>query len=59
MKEEYKHRIASAIYTVVVTLNRVIINELKFIWKPLLLGIVIAAIFATIAEWSDVIFGKI
>ena len=58
MKDERKHKIASTIYTTAITTKKVVIRELKFIWKPLLLGIVIAAIFTTIAEWSDVIFGS-
>lgn len=58
MNDERKHKIASVIYNTTITTKRVIVKELKFIWKPLLLGIVIAAIFATISEWSDVIFGS-
>ena len=58
MNEENKHKIASTIYTTAVTTKKVVIREIKFIWKPLLLGIAIFAIFATIAEWSDVIFGS-
>lgn len=58
MNDEIKHKIASTIYTVAVTTKKVAKRELKYIWKPLLLGIVIAAIFSTIAEWSDVIFGR-
>ena len=58
MNEENKHKIASTIYTTAVTTKKVVIRELKFIWKPLLLGIAIFVIFATIAEWSDEIFGS-
>lgn len=50
MKDENKHKIASTIYTTSITTKKVVIRELKFIWKPLLLGIVIAAIFATIVS---------
>ena len=53
MKDERKHKIASTIYTIAVTTKKVVIRELKFIWKPLLLGIAILVIFATIGEWSN------
>ncbi|MBD5320425.1 MAG: hypothetical protein HDS07_05985 [Bacteroides sp.] len=53
MKDERKHKIASTIYTIAVTTKKVVIRELKFIWKPLLLGIAILVIFATIGEWNN------
>ena len=54
MDDNTKHVIANAIYKVFLFLKR----ELMFVWKPILLGIIIAAVFSTIAEWSDVLFGN-
>ena len=57
MKDETKHRVANSIYNNSIKLKNGVKRELKFIWKPLLLGLVIVIIFLTIAEWSDVLFG--
>lgn len=54
MKDIHKHNVAKAIYTFICTLKR----EMSLIWKPLLLGLLILIVFATIAEWSDFLFGR-
>lgn len=37
--------------------HKVLARELRLALKPLGIGFIILAIFLTIAEWSDVIFG--
>lgn len=50
MEEKTKHIIARTVYTIC----KILARELRLALKPL---IIILAIFLTIAEWSDVIFG--
>lgn len=47
MKDEHKHNIASAIYNGIIAFKR----ELRFIWKQLLLGIIIAIICAFLNDY--------
>ena len=54
MEDKTKHVIAHAIYTIC----KILARELRLALKPLGIGIIIWAIFVTIAEWSDVIFGQ-
>ncbi|MDO4336357.1 MAG: hypothetical protein Q4C37_11115 [Bacteroidales bacterium] len=58
MKNETKHMVAYIIYNSAVKTKRIFIRELKFIWKPLLIGLAIFVVCATIAEWSDFLFGR-
>lgn len=53
MEEKTKHIIARTVYTIC----KVLARELRLALKPLGIGVIILAIFLTIAEWSDVIFG--
>lgn len=52
MEEKTKHIIARTVYTIC----KILARELRLALKPLGIGIIILAIFLTIAEWSDVIF---
>ena len=58
MDDSTKHKIAHTIYLIATTLRAFTLKEIKLMWKPTLLGVAIAIIFATIAEWSDVLFGS-
>lgn len=54
MRDRTKHIIANCIYQIVIG----VIKEIKFSIKPLAIGLIPLVIFFTIAEWSDVIFGR-
>lgn len=54
MEDKTKHIIAHAVYTIC----KILARELRLALMPLGIGTIILIIFLTIAEWSDVIFGK-
>ena len=53
MEDKTKQVIAHTIYTIC----KILARELRLALKPLGIGIIICAIFFTVSEWSDVIFG--